>query len=171
MDEVVKSYLAGCLDCDGYFTIKRSTYSMRVRNDATQPVFSEKIGLKQVSPEIVNMLTQYFGGYKRIEKPTAKKGKPLYAWSVSDRKAITLIKTLGDYLIIKHKQAMVLLELRRLKELPRIQHGTFIMLNRWGKPTIMPRRIVDPDIIQAKERLFNQVKSLNNTRITKPVLL
>ena len=144
---------------------------MRARNDAYQPVFSEKIGLKQTSPEIVNMLTQYFGGYKCIEKPSTKRGKPLHAWSVSDRKAITVIKTLGNYLTIKHKQAMILLELRGLKELPRIQQGTFIMLNRWNKPVIMPRRIVALNVIQAKEQLFNQIKTLNDSRPTNPRLV
>ena len=150
MNETTKAYLAGILDADGYFTIKRSTYHMRVRGDSSVPVFSEKVGMKQVVPIAIDLLHEYFGGYKRIEKPSAKNGKPLHAWSVTDKKACNLVRTLLPYLRIKRKQAELLIELRKSKEVKRIQDGTFDMTNRWGTVVTMPRRIVDPREIKKK---------------------
>jgi hypothetical protein len=171
MDEITKAYLAGCLDCDGWFTIKRSTYALRVRGDATQAVYSERIGLKQVTEDVPRLLCDSFGGYLRMEKPSAKNGKPLWAWSVSDRKAIGCVNALLPYLRVKRQQAEVLLALRGLKELPRVQRGTFAMTNQWGSTSQMPRRFVDPEVITRKEGLFNHIKSLNDSRPTKPRLI
>ena len=168
---MILSYLAGCLDCDGWFTIKRSTYAMRVTKDAGQPVYSERIGLKQVTPEVVDLLHEYFGGYRRIEKPSAKNGKPLYAWSVSDRNAIICAEAVLPYLKVKAKQAHLLVELRVIKGQARVQSGTYEMVNRWGSSVTMPRRIVSADAIAAKEKLFNEIKSLNDSRPTHPVLV
>jgi hypothetical protein len=173
MDEVLKAYLAGCLDSDGYFTIKRSTYQMRVRGDATQPMFSEKVGLKQVIKEVPELLHQAFGGCLRIEKPSAKKGKPLHAWSVTDRQAVRCVQTVLPFLRVKHRQAEFLLELRELKNLPQIRTGEIVSRkSRWGHMVNVHRRTVDPKVIVAKERLHQAVKDLNvNTSFQQPQLI
>ena len=172
MKETTKAYLAGILDADGYFTIKRSTYHMRVRGDASQPVFSEKAGMKQVVPIAVDMLHEYFGGYKRIEKSSAKNGQPLHAWSVTDKKACHLVRTLLPYLKIKRKQAELLLELRETKDnVWRVKVGTFEMRHKSGKMVTMPRRIVAPEIISKREHLHSAIKKLNDTRVNQPKLI
>lgn len=171
MDETLKAYLAGCLDCDGWFTIKRSTYAMRVRGDASQAVYSERIGLKQVTADVPTLLHEHFGGYLRTEKPSTKNGQPLWAWSVSDLKAIACAEMLMPYLRVKARQAAILLELRQLKGAPRIQSGTFTMKCRWGQNVVMPRRIVAPHVIARKDALFNAIKAINDSRPTKPRLV
>lgn len=153
----MKAYLAGCLDCDGYFTIKKSTYAMRVTGDAKNPVYSEKIGLKQVTPDVVELLSQYFKGYRRIEKPSARNGKPLHAWSVTDLQAITCVQTLLPYLKVKHQQAELLMELRKSKEVTK--HYRIVGSN------------VSPEQAARRESLFNEIKQLNDTRPTKPRLV
>jgi hypothetical protein len=155
MEEIMKAYLAGCLDSDGYFTIKRSTYHMRVRGDAGNPVFSEKVGLKQVKCDIVDLLWQHFGGYRRIEKPSAKNGQPLFAWQVTDRQAISCVQTLLPYLRIKKEQAAILLQLRESKERTK-GHSH----NR-----------IPPAEIQIREKCFNAAKARNDVRATQPVLI
>lgn len=165
MDETIKAYLAGVLDSDGYFTIRRSTYQMRVRGDATQPVFSEKVGIKQVQPHAIDLLFEYFGGYRRMEKPSAINGKMLHAWSVTDKKAIAVVQELLPYLRIKHRQAEILLELRNSKTANiRLIVGTFDMTNQWGSITTLPRRIVHPEEIQKREAMVVEIKSLNDCR-------
>ena len=172
MDETIKAYLAGILDADGYFTIKRSTYHMRVRGDATQAIHSEKVGIKQVQPEAIDLLCEYFGGSRRIEKPSAKHGKMLHAWSVTDKKAVEVVNTLLPYLRIKRRQAELLLDLRESKARQnRIVIGTFSMVNRWGQTVDMPRRIVDPDEIAKRDKLTSEIKKLNDSRPTQPRLI
>jgi hypothetical protein len=157
MEEVMKAYLAGCLDCDGYFTIKRSTYAMRVTGDAHNPVYSEKIGLKQVKPEVVELLFKYFAGYKRIEKPSARNGKPLFAWSVTDKQAVACISALLPYLRVKREQAELLLQLRESKEITK--HIRIVGSN------------VSPEESVKREFLFNRIKQLNDSRPTNPRLV
>ena len=62
MKNATLAYLAGAIDSDGTVGVKRSTYAQRVRGDAGQAVFSERIALRQVTPEIVNRLRETFGG-------------------------------------------------------------------------------------------------------------
>lgn len=171
MNKELIAYLAGCIDCDGSIGIKRSTYAMRVRGDAHQPVFSERVLFAQVKPDITFILKENFGGSYGIQKPGTMNSKPIYKWWVTDRQAITFIKAILPYLLIKKPQAEILLRLRELKEKPRVQIGTFIIHNRWGAEVVMPRRAVAPDIIRAKELLFNEIKSLNDTRTKQPQLI
>ena len=167
----MKAYLAGCLDSDGYFSIKRSSYHMRVRGDSGQLVYSERIGLKQVSEHVPSLLHKYFGGYYRIDKPSSRHGKPLYAWSVTDRKAISCVTILLPYLRVKKAQAELLIELRRLKSLPWKVIGTVARPNRWGKLVDWPHRIVDPEVIRQKDILFDKMHRLNRINNSNTTLL
>lgn len=173
MNETTKAYLAGILDADGYFTIKRSTYHQRVRSDATNPVFSERIGIKQVTPDALNLLQECFGGSVRIEKPSAKRGKPLYSWIVSDKIAATVAKTLLPYLRIKKRQAQLLLDLRDTKDnVRRVHDGSYFeTTSKAGRKFMMPRMVVDPVIVDRRAELCVAIKALNDTRNTQPRLL
>ena len=144
---------------------------MRVRKDSGQPVYSERIGLKQVTPDVPQLLHDYFGGYHRIEKPSTKKGKPLYCWSVTDKQAFTCVTILLPYLRVKKRQAELLIELRQLKNMPRKVIGIQTRPNRWGKMVDWPHRIVDPEVIKKKDALFDKIHSLNCINNPNPTLL
>ena len=167
----MRAYIAGCLDCDGSFGIKRSTYAMRVRGDAGQPIFSERILFAQVKPEVPMLLKELFGGSHGIDKSRTANSKPIHRWYITDRQAVECVNAVLPYLRIKKQQAELLLKLRELKELPRVQSGTFIMKNRWGYNVTMPRRVVSPEVIHEKEILFNKIKSLNDVRAKQPQLI
>jgi hypothetical protein len=171
IEETMKAYLAGCIDCDGSIGIKRSTYHMRVRGDARQPVFSERVLFAQVKPEITLLLKEYFGGSYAVYKPGTPRSKPIYRWQVTDKQAVELIRTILPFLTIKRRQALVALELRRLKELPKVASGSFTMTNRWGAEIVMPRCVVSPEVMAAKEALFLEIKQLNDVRAKQPQLI
>lgn len=115
IEPIVLAYLAGAMDSDGYFTIKRSTYHMRVRGDAKNPVFSEKIGLHQVTPEVPHLLKECFGGVCSLSKPANENSKALWRFTATDKNAAIACEMLLPYLRIKRKQAETLLELRESK--------------------------------------------------------
>lgn len=112
----ILAYCAGVIDSDGTIGIKRSTYAMRVRGDAHQPVFSERICVKQVEPQAIDLLHSIFGGRRGVDDPSAKRGRSLHVWQVTDLKAVKCLKTLLPYLRIKRAQAENCLKLRDLKE-------------------------------------------------------
>jgi len=159
------------MDSDGYFTIKRNTYHQRVRGDAGNPVFSERMGIKQVVPIAVDMLHDLFGGSRGVQKPSAKNGRLLHSWDATDRRAYAAVCALRPYLRIKSRQADLLIELRRAKTEKRTGAVTIHDMNsRWGKTVRIGRRRVGPDQIAARQSLFERVKALNDTRSLQPKL-
>ena len=109
------AYLAGAIDSDGCISVKRSTYAMRVRGDAGAPVFSERVMLKHVTPEVPTLLQDTFGGSLRVDAPSTPNGRNLYAWQVTDLRAVECLKAILPYLRVKRSQAENCLTLRRLK--------------------------------------------------------
>ena len=116
MNRIKLSYLAGAIDSDGTIGIKKNSYHVKIIKDSTQPTYSERICLKQVTPQIPNLLKKYFKGYFGITKPQTVNGKPLFTWQVTDLKAVFALKSLLPYLQVKKKQALNCLKLRSIKE-------------------------------------------------------
>lgn len=105
------AYLAGAMDSDGYFSIKRSTYHLRVRKDAVNAIYSEQMGLKQVTPHVPELLKETFGGHMSQQRPSTANGKPLFGWMGTDLIAANAIRSLLPYLRIKREQAECIVEL------------------------------------------------------------
>lgn len=122
------AYLAGVIDSDGHIGIKRNTYAMRVRGDAGQPIYAERIDIKQVQPQAVELARACFGGWLGITKAYAKFGKPLHSWHCHSAMAGKALAMLLPYLRIKKAQAGNALALRAL-----IGKG-----RRWPVPKIVP---------------------------------
>jgi hypothetical protein len=116
MDKLTLAYLAGAMDSDGWFGIKKSTYHMRVRGDATQPVYSERLGIGQVTPHIPGLLREQFGGYRRLQAPGTPNSKPMHKWDATNKIAAQVAASLLPFLRVKAPQARVLLELRASKQ-------------------------------------------------------
>ena len=107
------AYCAGVIDSDGTIGVKRSTYAMRVTGDSKQPTFSERICVKQVEPQAVDLLHKLFGGTRHIEDPNAKRGRQLYSWQVTDKRAANCLILIAPFLRIKRHYA-------KAKELNRV---------------------------------------------------
>jgi hypothetical protein len=129
MNDTTLAYLAGVIDSDGYISIKRSTYGMRVRGDCGAPIYSERMGVKQVELPAVALLHATFGGYLGIAPPTAKKGRPLHTWYIHSAAAGRALALLRPYLRIKEAQADNALALRTLITTSRVR--------RWPVPPLL----------------------------------
>ncbi len=109
------AYLAGAMDSDGCISIKKSTYHIRVRKDAGNAVYSERLSLKQVTPQIPELLAITFGGVVKLRGAQTENGKPLYTWVVTDKVAALAAERLLPYLLVKRPQAERVAELRKSK--------------------------------------------------------
>lgn len=154
----VLAYCAGIIDADGTIGIRRSTYGARVVGDCRQASYSERVALKQVEPHAVALLTRLFGGYRTIDDPSAKRGKPLHKWEATDRKAAIALMATLPYLRIKREQALNALALRDLKNLSALHR---VAVGR-GHVGAAPRRA---DITEAMERLKIRAGELNRAGI------
>ena len=110
------AYLAGAIDSDGTIGVKKSTYAMRITHDCAQPTYSERLALRQVTPEIPVLLHETFGGSLYVTKPSTTHGKELLSWSITDAKAATCLRAILPYLRVKKRQAENALELRGIKD-------------------------------------------------------
>lgn len=108
------AYAAGVVDSDGYIGVHRNTYAMRVRGDATQPIYQARVQVKQVTPEAIDLLHGIFGGHRYEGKATAEKGRPLIVWQVHSAACIPVLTAILPYLRIKRAQAENALELAAL---------------------------------------------------------
>jgi len=157
-------YLAGIMDADGYFTIKRSTYNIRRVGDSKNPHYFEKVGIKQAQPEAIKLIHQFWGGCFRVEKPSSKNGKPLYAIELTHKKAHKFVKDIYPFLRIKKRQAEILLELRKSLEKGKTKPVKSKHKDRWGNITEFTRYTVSDKEIKVREQLIKEIKSLNDVR-------
>lgn len=105
LEPTLLAYAAGVIDSDGYIGIKRNDYGMRVRGDATQPVYSARVVVKQVTPQAVTLLHELFGGSLLPAKASLRKGRPLFSWDIHSAAAGRACRAILPYLRIKREQA------------------------------------------------------------------
>jgi hypothetical protein len=110
------AYAAGVIDSDGSIGIRLDTYAMRVRKLDAGPVYKERVTLRQIEPQAVELFHASFGGSHFMTAPRNERAQPLHSWQIVDRMAATFLAAIGPYLRIKHRQAVLCVELRRLKD-------------------------------------------------------
>lgn len=125
MSAALLAYCAGVVDSDGTIGIKRNTYSMRVTGDSSQPNYSERICVKQVEPDAVRLLHETFGGTFYLAGPSASKGRSLYCWQVTDKRAAACLAAIHPFLRIKKSHAENCLGLRKTKEISKAARVSF----------------------------------------------
>lgn len=109
------AYCAGLIDGEGCIRIKRTkpyTHLTGRQNTA----YGIAIQVRMVEEGAIKFLAETLGGwYFREKKAHSENGRPLYCWSVSDRKAEAVINTIRPYLRVKADQADNALALRALQ--------------------------------------------------------
>jgi len=113
------AYAAGVIDSDGYIGVHRSTYAMRVRGDATQPIYAARVQVKQVEPQAVDLLHMLFGGHRYGGKASTANGRPMLVWSVHSAAVGPVLSAVLPYLRIKRQQAVNALDVVRLSAMPK----------------------------------------------------
>jgi len=153
MDTYDLAYLAGVMDSDGWFTIRREE-AQKYPGSFTH---SENIGCGQTSDAAVSMLSETFGGKitLRGRKGHETTWQPVHYWWLGNKRAADCVRALRPYLRIKGTQADLLLTLRTSKELP--HHVQRPVVNGRG-------RRMAPDIVAERDALWRKVRSLNERR-------
>ena len=98
------AYAAGVIDSDGTIGIRRDTYAMRTRRSDYGPVFKERVSLKQIEPQAVDLFHAQFGGSRFIWTPRRRRAEPMYSWQIVSRMASVLLEAVLPYLRIKRRQ-------------------------------------------------------------------
>jgi hypothetical protein len=152
------AYIAGVMDSDGCFTMVKSWPKYR---SGISPCYYEKCALGQTQPEAVELIYENFGGHYRLDQLREENAKPLHSLQISNIKAHKLIKAIYPYLRIKKVRAKVLLNLREKIETKETRKQKCPQRNRWGKTAIYTKDVLTRREITAREKLFQEIKSLN----------
>lgn len=112
------AYLAGAMDSDGFFRLKMN------RNQARKnPVYTEMIGLHQVTPQICLLLKETFGGTIINKKPSSPNGRMLFSYCGSSSFAYRACVRLEPYLLIKRERAQLLIDFYQTRNLEYRSHS------------------------------------------------
>ena len=96
------AYAAGVIDSDGWISIHPSTSS-----------YKAVIGLSQVEPQAIKLVSELFGGSIRLMKKSklnSFSSRPLYSWRIEGKTAKRALFELLPYLRIKKTQAQLALD-------------------------------------------------------------
>lgn len=140
--EIKKAYIAGLLDGEGYFGIRKHK-----GNNGNNPRYQEEVKISMVEEEPIKMIKGMFGGNISMQKGTHR---PLFRYESSDKIASQVCHTLLKYLVVKNKNAKILLKMRKHKE--------NTTLKNMGKKA-------KPDIIRFREECYTQCKKNNSPHL------
>ena len=141
-------YMAGILDGEGYFGIKKS----RQAKECLVPIYHERISVGMDCKEIIDLFHGFFGGTRYCKK---ERGLNHWRWEVSDKRAAELCEFFKDYVIVKRKQLELILKLResKNKKLKRVPSGR-------NKHSF----IMDPKIVKERDDLYWKVRNLTGRK-------
>jgi len=106
--KLLKAYLAGFFDGEGSIFILRQKRK-KLRDRIT---YSTKVEVSNTVKEPLELLHSNYSGTIYTHIRQSEKRKPIYIWSLSNRKAYQFLKDIKPYLIIKKAQAQIGIELQ-----------------------------------------------------------
>ena len=146
-------YLAGLIDGESYIGIKRTKSKHQV-----SMLYQERIQIRMVDPEGLDLMKEVFGGSYYKEKPSKEGRRPLYCYQASDKQAAKILVAVLPYLRIKKRVAEAVLEFHKLRH--------YSMENFPSRPDRVTRLAhTRPESINNQmEALYNKVKDLIHHR-------
>lgn len=152
------AYCAGLLDGEGSICfIKQNKKGQHRKHGRKSPVYYGLIRIGLVSKDALEIINEVFPG-SVIRCEGVRKDRPtyqvMYRWEMRKRKLlIPMLKTLIPYLVIKKRQAELLLETLSIWEMP---------YNK--KEGMCPREIQRRDLAWEQMRQFNAVGAAATTK-------
>lgn len=148
------AYLAGIMDGEGCFFI--GNYS---RSKHGAKYYQTVLSVSSCSPELIDWLSMNFGGMntKYTHKQTPKNSrKPVYRWIASGDRLTHLCEVMFPYLVIKRREAEILLEMRKTFEKYSPKKGQ------------RSRMKLLPEDLEIRQKLFDELKSIHTRAYKKP---
>jgi len=163
MKDTDVAYLAGLVDGEGYIGIKKSpAYKCQ---DRKTPGYHARIQVRMVDEPAIRFLADTLGGWYYKEKPNASKGRPLFCYQASDKRAEAILRTLYPFLRVKRAVAKKVLSLRRLQKHCRRHQtkvvGTREFPNAYGTSRRIANRCLSDQYVGWCDRLYGDCKRLN----------
>lgn len=150
------AYLAGIIDGEGSIYI--GCYSVNKKTGA--PHYQTKIEVSNTSEELVDWLIKTFGGNKTFysAKQTPKNSRrAVHRWTIWSDHVAHMCEIMLPYLIIKKRQAEIMIEMR----------NTY---NRDHHPRgVQGMQPLEQSVLDHRARLYHEIKSLHIRNRNNPI--
>lgn len=164
MNETDIAYIAGLLDGEAYIGIKKSP-AYKCQGLAT-PGYHARIQIRMVDEDAIRFVAECLGGWYYNEKPHSEKGRLLYCYQASDKKAENILRIVLPYLRVKRRSADVVLRFRDLKSNARKYQtkitGYRMMPGYRGGDRKVPNLSFSDEFVEMCEALYLEAKRLNH---------
>ncbi len=156
--EQLFAYLAGIIDSDGNLRVGKHR---AVRMHGSH--YRINIRCAQVSPSpAVELLAKTFGGKVGHLRSVTPNHRELDSWSLYDRAAVPAIEALLPHLVVKRAEALLLLDLLRLKAEGKKGVTEWEHANRWRDSVRMPKRCYTAEQVAEFERVLRAVQLIHS---------
>lgn len=157
------AYIAGLIDGEGCIRVKKNR-AYECQGRAT-PGYHASVQVRMVDEGAIRFLAENLGGWYYREKKHAAKGRPLFCYSASDKRAETILRAILPYLRVKQDAAENVLALRDLQSETRA-HRTKIVgyrdfPNQHGTVRRVPNLAFTDEYVSRCEAFFLRSKGLN----------
>ncbi len=114
------AYLAGIVDGEGYIGIKRTKWTPQKekQNGIKSDRFTERIQIRMTDESAIRLFRDTLGGNYHKELPKEHSKLSLYCYSASDKRACEVLQKLLPFMLVKKRDAELVLKLRELKNKP-----------------------------------------------------
>lgn len=150
MDNLLKAYLAGIIDGEGYIGIGKAN-----KKEQKSPYYRERVSVGISSKVIVDIFYEYFGGsisYRDRIQSKFNSNQPYWVWEITDKKAAEFCHFFAPSLIVKRPQALLLCKLRESKEKGQLRRKERGLLTR--------------ELLLERESYYQQIISLHGRKRT-----
>lgn len=144
-------YVSGLIDGEGCISITKT--KPQKGTGQISPKYEANLTVASTNEEVINWLIENFGGHFHYKKVYSIRHKPSFTWELSSRKLYPFLKNIYPYLIIKKKQAKLVLEYLKNK-----QTSFKVSCNRMSK-----------EELSFRENYYLKNKKLNHRGISKSV--
>ncbi len=161
------AYISGIIDGEGYIGIKKDKgYKCQ---DRKTPGYHARIQIRMVDEPAIKFIAESLGGWYWKEKPSCKKGRPLFCYQASDKKAAEILTTVLPFLHVKKESANTVLQFRSLQA-DGLKHRTKItgyrnFPNKSGTPRQVANRSFSDEYVDLCESFYLRCKELNHVGI------
>jgi hypothetical protein len=166
--DVDLAYCAGLIDGEGCIRVKRTkAYACQGRVTVG---YHAQIQIRMVDETAIRFIAETLGGWYYAEKAHLAKGRPLFCYQASDRRAETILRALLPYLRVKRACAENVLALRELQADGRA-HRTKITgyreMPHWtGQRTVtVPTVSFSDEYVAQCDALYDRSRALNKVGI------
>jgi hypothetical protein len=153
------SYLAGIIDGEGTITVSRQP-----RSTCRRPYFCPRVLVSNTSEALMTWIAERFPvGRVRVGRYSPSKGgkKAVYRWDVENRALRPLLKRLLPYLVVKRRNAELLLEWVQPSDTwpgPRADGKKY---NRSQRRKLGVVGLISEEMYAEQTRIFTEVRALN----------